>query len=57
MAILDGNSASYFWQGVHASRPDPTNVAPNAVCRAYETDSQTWWTWDVFASKWIPDRL
>lgn len=51
MAILDGNSASYFWQGVHASRPDPTNVAPNAVCRAYETDSQTWWMWS--GSEWV----
>lgn len=45
MAILDGNPASYLWQGVHASRPNPTNVAPNTVCRAYETDTQTWWAW------------
>ena len=45
MATLHGNAASYFWQGVHADRPTPTNVAPNTVCRAYETDTQTWWTW------------
>jgi len=51
MATLQGGQASYFWQGVHASRPDPTNVAPDTVCRAYETDSQTWWAWD--GSKWI----
>ena len=45
MAVVHGNAASYFWQGVHADRPTPTNVAPNTVCRAYETDTQTWWTW------------
>ena len=44
MATLAGNSASYFWSGVHADRPDPTNVAPNTVCRAFETDTQTWWS-------------
>src|ERR1035437_5651127 len=46
MATLVGGQASYFWQGVHSARPNPTNVAPDTVCRAYETDSQTWWTWD-----------
>ena len=45
MAVLPGNAASYFWQGLHADRPTPTNVAPNTVCRAYETDTQTWWSW------------
>lgn len=53
MATLPGNAASYFWQGVHANRPDPTNVAPHTVCRAYETDTQTWWSWD--GSSWIPE--
>lgn len=53
MAIIPGGQASYFWQGVHTSRPDPTNVAPDTVCRAYETDSQTWWMWDTSTSKWI----
>lgn len=53
MAIITGGQASYFWQGVHASRPDPTNIAPGTVCRAYETDSQTWWMWDTTTSTWI----
>ena len=51
MAILPGNAASYFWQGVHADRPTPTNVAPNTVCRAFETDTQTWWMWS--GSMWM----
>ena len=51
MATLAGNPASYFWSGVHADRPDPTNVAPNTVCRAFETDTQTWWSWS--GSAWI----
>lgn len=57
MAIVQGGQASYFWQGLHVNRPDPTNVAPGTVCRAYETDSQTWWTWDVGASKWILEKV
>lgn len=55
MATLVGGSASYFWQGVHSARPNPTNIAPDTVCRAYETDSQTWWTWD--GSKWILENV
>src|ERR1035437_5292651 len=55
MATLVGGQASYFWQGVHSSRPDPTNVAPDTVCRAYETDSQTWWTWN--GSMWILENV
>src|ERR1019366_822242 len=51
MATLEGGQASYFWQGIHASRPDPTNVAPLTVCRAFETDTQTWWAWN--GSKWL----
>src|SRR6185312_8473506 len=46
MAIVQGGQASYLWQGVHSARPNPTNVAPDTVCRAYETDSQTWWAWN-----------
>ena len=55
MATLVGGQASYFWQGVHSARPDPTNVAPDTVCRAYETDSQTWWTWD--GTQWILENV
>jgi hypothetical protein len=51
MSVLPGNAASYLWQGLHADRPTPTNVAPDTVCRAYETDTLTWWSWD--GTKWI----
>src|ERR1035437_7621549 len=55
MATLVGGQASYFWQGVHSARPNPTNIAPDTVCRAYETDSQTWWTWN--GSMWILENV
>src|ERR1035437_4694984 len=51
MATLVGGQASYFWQGVHSARPNTTNVAPLTVCRAFETDTQTWWAWN--GTKWV----
>src|ERR1035437_10567443 len=55
MATLVGGPASSFWQGLHVNRPNPTNVAPDTVCRAYETDSQTWWAWT--GSAWQLDDV
>lgn len=55
MAILRGDSASYFGQGPASSRPDPTNVAPGTVARYYATDTHTWWTWD--GNTWIDETV
>lgn len=46
MGEIAGNAASYFWEGLHAERPDPTNVAPGTVCLAHETDTGLWLSWN-----------
>ena len=51
MGIIVGDSSSYLWIGLAADRPNPTNVAPNAIVRAYETDTRQWWSWD--GAHWI----
>ena len=51
MSILTGAAASYYWQGLEADLPTPTNVAPNTICRAYTTDTQLWRSWN--GTKWI----
>lgn len=55
MGVIFGDSASYFRQGTHAERINPTNVAPNTVCRWYETDTHTWWSWD--GAEWLEETL
>lgn len=46
MAILTGAGASYFWQGLATAMPSPTNVAPDAVVLAHQTDTHDWYGWD-----------
>jgi len=51
MTTVPGNAASYYWQGLEADLPTPTNVAPNTICRAYTTDTHRWRSWS--GSAWI----
>ena len=46
MAILTGAGASYFWQGLATAMPSPTNVAPDAVVLAHQTDTNLFLAWD-----------
>ena len=46
MAILTGAQASYFWQGLATAMPSPTNVAPDAVVLAHQTDTNLFFAWD-----------
>lgn len=55
MSILAGDSASYFFRGVRSAFPTPTNLGPNTICRAYATDSKTWWSF--VAGTWLQEDL
>ena len=51
MAILTGAQASYFWQGLATAMPSPTNVAPDAVVLAHQTDTNLFLAWD--GATWV----